>query len=147
MSASRPLFITFHCGRPYYARKAVELQCRCAAFGVPLEVSAAPDQGCYWRNTLCKPIFIRARFAAMRRNLTATLLLRNPSTAPYAVLYHTGDGWTFRDLANEQANNLRSDFLHGLAGAQDGDYVLFERSRDSLPLHYIRGINLPGAAP
>lgn len=71
----------------------------------------------------------------------------NPSTAPYAVLYHTQHGWAFRDLAEQQASNLKSDFLHGLAGAQHGDYVLFERSGDSLPLHCIREINLPSAAP
>lgn len=69
MSASRPLFITFHCGDPYYARRAAELQDRCAALGVPLEVAAAPDQGCYWRNTLYKPIFIRERLAALGRDL------------------------------------------------------------------------------
>jgi len=46
-----------------------------------------------------------------------------------------------------QASNLKSGFLHGFAGAQDDDYALFERIRDSVPLHYVREVNLPCATP
>lgn len=65
----RPCFISFYCGDSYYARCAAALQQQCAALGVPILVEAAPDLGCYWRNTLFKAIFIRDRLAAMQRDL------------------------------------------------------------------------------
>lgn len=110
---------------------------------------------CSWHNSTSKDGMLFAHTNTkmlqlsgyMLGELAATFMLRTPSAAPYAVLYHTEHGWAFRDLAEEQASNLKSDFLHGLAGAQDGDYVLFERSRDNVPLHYIREVNLPSAAP
>ena len=49
----------FYCGDAYYARAADRLRENCAALDIPLSIEAIPDHGCYWRNTLVKPRFIR----------------------------------------------------------------------------------------
>lgn len=97
---ARPGFISFYCGDPYYARAAEALRVRCETLGIPITVEPLTDRGCYWRNTLLKPGFIRDQLAARRRDLfwidaDTQLHADHPHFhrigADLAVASHTGD--------------------------------------------------------
>lgn len=77
--------------------------------------------------------------------LAATFQLRLPSEQPYALLYHSAQGWKHENLSKEQAENLDTAVLANLGAGPRADYVLFERVRGENTLHVIRKVHLPSA--
>lgn len=97
---SRPVFVSFHCGDPYYARAGAALRARCDTLGIPLLIEGVADRGSYWRNTLQKPLFIRDMLDRLRRDLfwidvDTNLHADHPAfhavKADLAVASHSGD--------------------------------------------------------
>lgn len=77
--------------------------------------------------------------------LAATFQLRLPSKMPYAILYLSDSGWKHQDLSEDEAKNIKADFIPRIGGGKEANYVLFERVHGADTLHYIRDVNLPGA--
>lgn len=77
--------------------------------------------------------------------LAATFQLRLPSKMPYAVLYHSEEGWQYQDISEDEAKNIKADFIPKIKSGKEAHYVLFERVHGADTLHYIRDVNLPGA--